>query len=288
MNSYIYGYARVSTQQQDLIRQIDMLQNYNCTEILTEKMTGTKSDRPELIRLKDKIRPGDTLVVESFSRLGRSTKDLIELVDFFENKGVKLISIKEQFDTNTPQGKLMLTVFQAFSQFERDLIAQRTQEGLVSARARGRVGGRPRVKDTYIQKALNLYKSEQYSIQEIVNMTGISQATLYRYIRENKQVQKNEETEEKTATIRMLLRVENNNKFVRGKGKVRRNIESFLISQYNMEQRSGEYIFYVPYTTISDLEKKVDSIIHEIDFEADLQNCFTELDVYCDELELQW
>ncbi|PGB75025.1 DNA invertase, partial [Bacillus pseudomycoides] len=270
MNSYIYGYARVSTQQQDLIRQLDMLQNYNCTEILTEKITGTKSDRPELTRLKDKIRPGDTLVVESFSRLGRSTKDLIELVDFFENKGVKLISIKEQFDTNTPQGKLMLTVFQAFSQFERDLIAQRTQEGLVSARARarGRVGGRPRIKDIYIQKALNLYKSEQYSIREIIDMTGISQATLYRYIREHKQVQKNEETEEKTATIRMLLRVENNNKFVRGKGKVRKNIESFLISQYNMEQRLGEYIFYVPYTTISDLEKKVDSIIHEIDFEA--------------------
>ncbi|HDX9614718.1 TPA: recombinase family protein [Bacillus toyonensis] len=190
MNSYIYGYARVSTQQQDLIRQLDMLQNYNCTEILTEKITGTKSDRPELTRLKDKIRPGDTLVVESFSRLGRSTKDLIELVDFFENKGVKLISIKEQFDTNTPQGKLMLTVFQAFSQFERDLIAQRTQEGLVSARARGRVGGRPRVKDNFIQRALKLYDSKEYSIQEIVNMTGISQATLYRYIRKNKQTEK--------------------------------------------------------------------------------------------------
>ncbi|MCI0768477.1 recombinase family protein [Bacillus sp. TL12] len=288
MNSYIYGYARVSTKQQDLIRQIDMLQEYNCTEILTEKMTGTKSDRPELNRLKDKIRPGDTLVVESFSRLGRSTKDLIELVEYFESKGVKLISIKEQFDTNTPQGKLMLTVFQAFSQFERDLIAQRTQEGLESARARGRVGGRPRVKNSFIERALKLYDSKEYSIQEIVNMTGISQATLYRYIRKNKQTEKDEKTKEQTAIIRMLLRVENNNKFVRGKGKVRKNIESFLISQYNMEQRSGEYIFYIPYSTIPDLEQKVDSIIREINFEADLQNCFTELDVYCDELELQW
>ncbi len=91
-----------------------MLQNFNCTEILTKKMTGTKSDRPELDRLKDKIRSGDTLVVESFSRLGRSTKVLIELVEYFENKCVKLISIKEQFDTNIPQEKLMLTVFQAF------------------------------------------------------------------------------------------------------------------------------------------------------------------------------
>jgi DNA invertase Pin-like site-specific DNA recombinase len=180
--NYIYGYARVSTRQQDLIRQLDMLEQYNCTEILTENLSGTKTNRPELIRLKDKIRPGDTVVVESFSRLGRSTKDLIELVDYFEHKGVKLVSIKEHFDTTTPHGKLMLTVFQAFSQFERDLIAQRTQEGLASARARGRCGGRPRVKDKNIEKALKLYNSKDYSISEIVEMSGVSQATLYRYI----------------------------------------------------------------------------------------------------------
>jgi len=182
MASYIYGYARVSTRQQDLIRQLDMLDKYNCTEILTEKMSGTKSNRPELVRLKDKIRPGDTVVVESFSRLGRSTKDLIELVEYFESKGVKLISIKESFDTTTPHGKLMLTVFQAFSQFERDIIAQRTNEGLASARARGRNGGRPQVKDKNIEKALKLYNSKDYSIAEIVQMSGVSQATLYRYI----------------------------------------------------------------------------------------------------------
>jgi DNA invertase Pin-like site-specific DNA recombinase len=182
-NNYIYGYARVSTQQQDLGRQLDMLGQYSCNEILTEKMSGTKADRPELNRLKDKVRLGDTLVVESFSRLGRSTKDLIELVEFFEGKGVKIHSIKENFDTNTAQGKLMLTVFQAFSQFERDLIAERTKEGLASARARGRKGGRPRVKDKHIEKALKLYNSKEYSISEIVDMSGISQATLYRYIR---------------------------------------------------------------------------------------------------------
>ncbi|MCM3736492.1 recombinase family protein [Bacillus cytotoxicus] len=288
MNSYIYGYARVSTQQQDLIRQIDMLQDYNCTEILTEKITGTKSDRPELNRLKDKIRPGDTLVVESFSRLGRSTKDLIELVEYFENKGIKLISIKENFDTTTPQGKLMLTVFQAFSQFERDLIAQRTQEGLVSARARGRMGGRPPIKDNYIQRALNLYDSEQYSIREIVDMTGISQATLYRYIQKKRQEQVAKQTEEKTAAIRMLLRVENNNKYVRGKGKVRKNIESFLTLNYNMKHYSGEYMFYVPYTTVDALEKKVYDILSELDSEANINNCFIEADVYCDELGLTW
>jgi len=190
-DNYIYGYARVSTQQQDLSRQLDLLNQYNCIEILTEKITGTKLDRPELTRLKDKVRPGDTLIIESFSRLGRSTKDLIEIVGYFENKDVKLISIKENFDTNTPQGKLMITVFQAFSQFERDIIVQRTKEGLESARARGRKGGRPKVKDKNIEKALNLYNSKEYSISEIVSMSGISQATLYRYIWKSKTTNNN-------------------------------------------------------------------------------------------------
>jgi len=103
------------------------------------------------------------------------------LVEYFENKGVKIISVKENFDTATSQGRLMLTVFQAFSQFERDLIAQRTKEGLESARARGRKGGRPKIKDSRIAKALKLYDSKEYSISEIVEMTGVSQATLYRY-----------------------------------------------------------------------------------------------------------
>ena len=189
MSSYIYGYARVSTRQQELDRQLDLLKDYNCNEILTEKMSGTKSDRPELNRLKDKLRPGDVVVVESFSRLGRSTKDLIDLVNYFEEINVKLISIKEKFDMSTPQGKLMMTVFQAFSQFERDLIVQRTKEGLKSARARGRKGGRPQVNEKEIRKAVNLYNTEQYSVKEIVEMTGISRATLYRYI-EKEQLQK--------------------------------------------------------------------------------------------------
>lgn len=186
VSGYIYGYARVSTQHQDLNRQLDLLAKQNCNEILTEKMTGTKSNRPELNRLKDKLRPGDTVVVESFSRLGRSTKDLIDLVTYFEEQDVKLVSLKENFDTTTPQGRLMMTVFQAFSQFERDLIVERTKEGLQSARARGRIGGRPRVNKRDIERAVKLYESKAYSGKEITEMTGISKATLYRYIKSKK------------------------------------------------------------------------------------------------------
>ncbi|EJR26733.1 MULTISPECIES: recombinase family protein [Bacillus cereus group] len=228
-------------------------------------------------------------IVESFSRLGRSTKDLIELVEYFEQKGVKLISLKENFDTNTPQGKLMLIVFQAFSQFERDLIVQRTKEGIESARARGRKGGRPRIKEKYIEKALNLYASKEYSISEIVAMSGISQATLYRYIREKgiNEKEKQSAEKEKTAEIRMWLRVENNSKFVRGKSKVRKKVEQYLRYHFNMEvNSSGEYVFYVPYKDVDDLTKQVEDIICEIASDADRRNCFIEANTYCDELDL--
>ncbi|HAQ8875356.1 TPA: recombinase family protein, partial [Enterococcus faecium] len=141
----------------------------------------------QLNRLKDKIRPGDTVIVESFSRLGRSTKDLIDLVTYFEEHHVKLVSLKENFDTSTPHGRLMMTVFQAFSQFERDLIVERTKEGLKSARARGRKGGRPRVNQKDVDRAVKLYKSQVYSVKEITEMTGISKATLYRYLKDNRE-----------------------------------------------------------------------------------------------------
>lgn len=178
----VFGYGRVSKQEQDLQRQIDSLKKYGCTEIVLEKMTGTKADRPELSRLKDKLRAGDTVVVESWSRLGRSTKDLIELAEWFHGRDVKLVSLKENFDTTTPQGKLMMTVFQAFAQFERDLISQRTKESLASARARGRKGGRPKKPAQEIERALRLYASKEYTLKEIQEMTGVSASTVYRYV----------------------------------------------------------------------------------------------------------
>jgi len=185
----------------------------------------------------------------------------------------------------------MLTVFQAFSQFERDLIVQRTKEGIESARARGRKGGRPRIKEKYIEKALNLYNSKEYSISEIVTMTGISQATLYRYIREKElnSTEKQIVEKEQIAKIRMWLRIENNNKFVRGKSKVRKEVEQYLRYDFSMEMNSSnEYVFFVPYKDMEDLTKQVEDIICEIANTADWRNCFIEADTYCDELDLYW
>ena len=180
MKDYIFGYARVSTEQQNLDRQLDALKKYGCDVIYNEKMTGTKRDRPELAKMLDRMTEGDTVVIESLSRLGRSTKDLIELTELFEQKGVHLVSLKESIDTNTSTGKLLFTLMSAIAQFERDVIADRTREGLKSARARGRSGGRPKTDPDAVRKAIKLYSTRQYSIKEIEELTGVKKSTLYR------------------------------------------------------------------------------------------------------------
>lgn len=180
MKNYIFGYARVSTEQQNLDRQLDALKKYGVDVIYNEKMTGTKRNRPELAKMLDRMTEGDTVVIESLSRLGRSTKDLIELTELFEEKGVHLVSLKEQINTSTSTGKLLFTLMSAIAQFERDVIADRTREGLRSARARGRIGDRPKANPDKVKKAVKLYNTRQYSIKEIEEMTGVKKSTLYR------------------------------------------------------------------------------------------------------------
>lgn len=182
------GYARVSTQDQNLDRQLDNLRSAGCERIFNEKMTGTKSDRPELKTMLLTLRSGDILVIDSFSRLSRSTKDLLDLVERLTAMGVHLVSLKENLDTTTATGKLMLTMLSALSQFERDLIAERTIDGLKAARARGRCGGRPRVgTDKDRKQALAMYHANVMSNTEIARHFGISTATLSRWIKAEKQ-----------------------------------------------------------------------------------------------------
>ena len=178
------GYARVSTEQQVLARQLDQLQVYGCDVIYQEKMTGTKKDRPELAKVIVQARAGDQVVIESLSRLGRSAKDLLELLGQFEKSGVTVVSLKESIDTSTSVGRLLVTVLAALAQFERDLTVERTKEGLKAARVRGRKGGRPPVDARKIQKAIRLYQSKQLSMADICDQCGISAATLYRYAKE--------------------------------------------------------------------------------------------------------
>jgi len=182
------GYARVSTLDQSLDRQIDSLNAQGCERIYQEKITGTKTHRPELDRMMETLRSGDILVVDSFSRLSRSTKDLLEMVDRLQKMNVSLISLKENLDTTTATGKLMLTMMSALSQFERDIIAERTAEGLRAARARGRLGGRPKANTKAIEQALKMYDSQKFTIREIADSTKLSTATINRRVAERKRV----------------------------------------------------------------------------------------------------
>lgn len=180
------GYARVSTEEQNLDRQTDILKQSGCNRIYEEKISGTRKDRPELNKMLDQLRTGDVIIIADLTRLSRSVKDLFNLVEQIEAKGANIKSLKENWvDTTTPQGKLMFTIFAGISQFERDLISQRTIEGLNSARARGKNGGRPKVNDKNIKLAVKMYSSKSYSISEITKATGISKTTLYRYIKMN-------------------------------------------------------------------------------------------------------
>lgn len=182
----LLGYARVSTKGQNIDRQIDMLKDAGVKEdnIYQEAYTGTKKDRPELENLLSYLRENDTLVITSLSRLSRSTKHLIELVEQIHDKGADIKSIKEEWlDTTTSQGKLFFKIMASLNEFERDLISDRTKEGLKAARARGREGGRPKLDKDKVKTALTMYDSQNFTISEITEQTGVSKASLYRYLK---------------------------------------------------------------------------------------------------------
>jgi len=181
------GYARCSTADQNLDWQIDALHKEGCQKIYQEKVSGTKKERPELMRMLDALREGDTVVVCELTRLSRSTKDLFELVEKISSIGADIKSLKEAWlDTTTPQGKLLFTIFAGVSQFERDLTYQRTMDGLAAARARGRLGGRPKCDEKKIKQAIAMYNAKNIPINDITSATGISRATLYAYIHREK------------------------------------------------------------------------------------------------------
>lgn len=179
----LIGYKRVSTQNQKLDRQTDILNQYGVEKIFEEKETGTKRERQELNKMLDILREGDVVIVAELTRLSRSTKDLFDIVEIIHSKGAEIKSLKESWlDTTTPQGKLMFTIFAGLSQFERDLIAQRTKEGLESAKKRGAKLGRPNKFNDKKETILNMYNSEEFSINDIIKATGISKTSLYRIV----------------------------------------------------------------------------------------------------------
>jgi len=180
------GYARVSTKDQKLDHQIDILKSFGCDRIFSEKASGRKVKRTELDNCLDYLRDGDTLVITKLDRLGRTTKQLIELSQYLDEQDIDLHIIDMQINTKDPMGKMFFTMMSAFAELEANLLSERTKRGLSSARARGRKGGRPQISDDKKKMIYSLYSSKEYTGQEICEMTGVSRTTIYNVIKENK------------------------------------------------------------------------------------------------------
>jgi DNA invertase Pin-like site-specific DNA recombinase len=181
----LIGYARVSTQDQNLDLQNDALTRVvlqGCEKIFTDVISGAQSDRAGLKEALAYCRESDTLVVWKLDRLGRSLQHLIETVQELHKRGVGFQSLQESIDTTTSGGKLIFHVFGALAEFERDIIRERTMAGLVSARARGRKGGRPRaMNESKAEMARALRQDTKRTVKEICQTLQISEATFYRY-----------------------------------------------------------------------------------------------------------
>ena len=180
------GYARISTNEQNLSLQMDALEKADCGKIFHDQISGAKTQRPGLDEALAYLREDDVLVVWRLDRLGRSLKHLIELVNSLEERGIGFQSLQESIDTTTSGGKLIFHIFGALAEFERNLIQERTYAGLAAARARGRTGGRPKSLDVKKTALLyRLYDEKKHSIREICDLVGVSKSTLYSYLRDH-------------------------------------------------------------------------------------------------------
>jgi DNA invertase Pin-like site-specific DNA recombinase len=180
----VIGYARVSTDEQTNAAQLSELKKAGCKRIYEEKLSGRDADRPELKRCLDRLDEGDTLMVWRLDRLGRSLRDLLEIVNSLQKRKVTFVSLKERFDTGTAAGRLIFHFFASLTQFERELIRERTVAGLTAARARGRLGGRRRKLDDKQAEAIRtLWDSNRHAKHDIAERFGVSKSTIDRIVR---------------------------------------------------------------------------------------------------------
>jgi DNA invertase Pin-like site-specific DNA recombinase len=189
------AYIRVSTKDQNTARQDEVFKEMGITKIFSEKISGKNANRPELKLMLDYVREGDVLFVESFSRLGRSTRDLIEIVDQLNKKSVQLVSLKEKIDTTTPAGKLMFHIFASLSEFEREVLKQRQKEGIELAKKAGKYKGRKPIPINF-EKFKNVYeewKSGKIKAVEAMKKINLQKSTFYRIVKKYEKNQNNKE-----------------------------------------------------------------------------------------------
>ncbi|KWT02454.1 recombinase family protein [Pseudomonas amygdali] len=304
------GYARVSTRDQNLDLQLDALKRAGCERIYQDVASGSKTARPALDELLGQVRAGDVLVIWKLDRMGRSLKHLVELVGNLIERKVGLLSLNDPIDTTSAQGRLVFNLFASLAEFERELIRERTQAGLSAARARGRMGGRPKGLTPRAQAtamvAETLYRERKLSVAAIAQKLHVSKSTLYSYLRHRgvaisayeKSARKASGVRDngntgisttKVATLMLTLRIENNSKFVRGKKRTIEHIEHFYLDEYDAQRRSnGEYELKVPYDSDAELDDTVNELLSDIASGADDRHCFSESEVHMEGTDRYW
>ncbi len=178
-----FGYFRVRTQEQNTVRQEVLMESLGVEDVYIDRMSGKNTQRPELKKMMEYVRQGDTVIVESISRFARNTRDLLELVERLTAKGVEFVSKKEAIDTTTPSGKFMLTIFGAVAELERDYILQRQQEGIAIAKAQGKYKGRKPIEHPDFQRVTAAWHKGELTATQAMKRLGMSKATFYRKVR---------------------------------------------------------------------------------------------------------
>lgn len=179
------GYIRVSTQEQNTVRQEVLMKALGVDEVYIDRMSGKNVNRPELQKMMEYVRKGDTVIVESISRFARNTRDLLELAEQLTAKGVEFVSKKEAIDTTTPTGKFMLTVFGAVAELEREYILQRQREGISIAKKAGKYTGRKPIMPPNFQEVTERWKRGEIMAAEAMRMLHMSKSTFYRRTKQN-------------------------------------------------------------------------------------------------------
>lgn len=178
------GYIRVSTQEQNTVRQEALMESLGLDEVYIDRMSGKSTDRPELKKMMEYVRHGDTVIVEAISRFARNTRDLLELVERLTSKGVEFVSKKEAIDTTTPSGKFMLTIFGAVAELEREYILQRQSEGIAIAKSQGRYRGRKPIERPNLDQVTALWRSGEITAREAMRRLDMKPSTFYRKVKE--------------------------------------------------------------------------------------------------------
>lgn len=185
------GYIRVSTQEQNTMRQEVLMESLGVDEVYIDRMSGKNTKRPELKKMMEYVRRGDTVIVESISRFARNTRDLLELVEQLTAKGVEFVSRKEAIDTTTPTGKFMLTVFGAVAELEREYILQRQREGIAIAKEQGKYRGRKPIESPEFEQVTAKWRSGSITAAEAMRVLHMSKTTFYRRVQQRNKISEN-------------------------------------------------------------------------------------------------